>query len=52
MPLLLSPGPIHNQSGSKLVGVGSSAPGLGNQAKRYTDLLMVPDGNILTNWLT
>ena len=25
--------------------VGSSAPGLGNLAKRYTDLLVVPDGN-------
>ena len=44
MPLLLSPGPMHNQSGSKLVG-GFSAPGLGNLAKRYTDLLVVPDGN-------
>ena len=25
--------------------MGSSAPGLGNLAKRYTDLLVVPDGN-------
>ena len=41
MPLLLSPGPMHIQSGSKLVGgfFGSWV------RESYTDLLVVPDGN-------
>ena len=44
MPLLCHLGPcIISLAPSWLV--GSSAPGLGNLAKRYTDLLVVPDGN-------